>query len=96
MQRIFRLYHDEFFGSRKPPEFVLPDCTSSISPCRAENAALLRHVDSVSTRGHPAVRIDRLDLIQHEQVAALDHRRYQVFEDQKIYNVNGNCLYWSI
>ncbi|KAJ7784423.1 thiamine diphosphate-binding protein [Mycena metata] len=62
-------------------------------PRRAENAALLRYVDSVRTHGHRAARIDPLDLIHREEVAALDPRRYGLLDDQKKYNVNG--IVWT-
>ncbi|KAK7048480.1 2-oxoglutarate dehydrogenase E1 component mitochondrial [Favolaschia claudopus] len=91
--RFIRLYHDESFGFRKPREFVFPDYTTAQLKNRAENAALLRYVDSVRTHGHRAARIDPLDLIQREEVAALDPRRYHLFDDDKKYNVNG--IVWT-
>ncbi|KAJ7069682.1 Transketolase, pyrimidine binding domain-containing protein [Mycena amicta] len=86
-----RFYHDESFGYRKPREFVFPDYTPAQLKNRAENAALLRYVDSVRTHGHRAAKIDPLDLIQREEVAALDPRRYGLVE--KKYNVNG--IVWT-
>ncbi|KAJ6585129.1 dehydrogenase E1 and transketolase domain-containing protein 1 [Mycena capillaripes] len=89
-----RRYHDESFGFRKPQEFVFPDYTPAQLKNRAENAALLRYVDSIRTHGHRAARIDPLDLIQREEVAALDPRRYGlVLDDHKQYNVNG--IVWT-
>ncbi|KAF7298919.1 2-oxoglutarate dehydrogenase E1 component mitochondrial [Mycena indigotica] len=104
-----RLYHDESFGYRKPREFEFPDYTPAqlknrqVSLLtlkhgltllqRAENAALLRYVDSIRTHGHRAARIDPLDLIQREEVAALDPRRYGLLDDTKKYNVNG--IVWT-
>ncbi|KAF7299554.1 2-oxoglutarate dehydrogenase E1 component mitochondrial [Mycena chlorophos] len=88
-----RLYHDESFGYRKPKEFVFPDYTPAQLKNRAENAALLRYVDSVRLHGHRAARIDPLDLIQRDEVAALDPRRYGLVDDQKKYNVNG--IVWT-
>lgn len=43
---------------------------------RAQNAALLRYVDSMRTHGHRAAHIDPLDLLQRTEVAALDPARY--------------------
>jgi probable 2-oxoglutarate dehydrogenase E1 component DHKTD1 len=56
---------------------------------RASNAALMRYVDSMRTHGHRAARIDPLDLIQREEVAALSLARYGLVDEQKKYNVNG-------
>ncbi|KAJ7288209.1 Transketolase, pyrimidine binding domain-containing protein [Mycena rebaudengoi] len=93
--RIFkRSYHDESFGFRKPRDFVFPDYTQAQLRNRAENAALLRYVDSVRTHGHRAARIDPLDLIHREsEVAALNPRRYGLADDQMKYNVNG--IVWT-
>ncbi|KAJ7928025.1 thiamine diphosphate-binding protein [Mycena leptocephala] len=88
-----RQYHDESFGFRKPREFIFPDYTPAQLKNRAENAALLRYVDSIRTHGHRAARIDPLDLIQREEVAALDPRRYGLVDDHKKYNVNG--IVWT-
>ncbi len=60
---------------------------------RAENAALLRYVDSVRTHGHRAARIDPLDLIQRMEVKALDPTRYGLVDSNKKYNVNG--IIWT-
>ncbi|KAF7314353.1 2-oxoglutarate dehydrogenase E1 component mitochondrial [Mycena kentingensis (nom. inval.)] len=85
-----RLYHDESFGYRKPRDFSFPDYT----PAQAENAALLRYVDSVRMHGHRAARIDPLDLIHRDEVvAALDPSRYGLVDAQKKYNVNG--IIWT-
>jgi 2-oxoglutarate dehydrogenase complex dehydrogenase (E1) component-like enzyme len=56
---------------------------------RASNAALMRYVDSMRTHGHRAARIDPLDLIQREDVAALSPARYGLVDEEKKYNVNG-------
>ncbi|KAF8158979.1 dehydrogenase E1 and transketolase domain-containing protein 1 [Mycena galopus ATCC 62051] len=88
-----RNYHDESFGFRKPREFIFPDYTPAQLKNRAENAALLRYVDSIRTHGHRAAHIDPLDLIQREEVAALDPRRYHLLDDNKKYNVNG--IVWT-
>ncbi|KAJ7505194.1 Transketolase, pyrimidine binding domain-containing protein [Mycena galericulata] len=88
-----RLYHDESFGFRKPREFIFPDYTPAQLKNRAENATLLRYVDSVRTHGHRAASIDPLDLIQREEVAALDPRRYGLVDEEKKYDVNG--IVWT-
>ncbi|KAJ7259573.1 dehydrogenase E1 and transketolase domain-containing protein 1 [Mycena haematopus] len=91
--RAVRFYHDESFGFRKPREFIFPDYTPAQLRNRAENAALLRYVDLIRTHGHRAAHIDPLDLIQREEVAALDPRRYNLLDDNKKYNVNG--IVWT-
>jgi len=45
------------------------------------------------THGHRAARIDPLDLIHREEVAALSPERYGLTEDNKKYNVNG--ILWT-
>ena len=49
----------------------------------------MRYVDSMRTHGHRAARIDPLDLIQREEVAALSPARYGLVDEEKKYNVNG-------
>ncbi|KAJ7134754.1 dehydrogenase E1 and transketolase domain-containing protein 1 [Mycena epipterygia] len=93
-KRLWRRdYHDESFGFRKPRDFSFPDYTPAQLKNRAANAPLLRYVDSVRTHGHRAARIDPLDLIQREEVAALDPRRYGLVDDERKYNVNG--IVWT-
>jgi probable 2-oxoglutarate dehydrogenase E1 component DHKTD1 len=60
---------------------------------RAKNAPLLRYVDSLRTHGHRAARIDPLDILQREEVAALDSTRYGLVDQSKEYNVNG--IIWN-
>lgn len=60
---------------------------------RAINAPLLRYVDSMRTHGHRAARIDPLDLIHREEVAALDPARYGLTDENKRYNVDG--IVWT-
>jgi len=88
-----RPYHDESFGFRKPREYVFPDYSTSQLENRALNAPLLRYVDSMRTHGHRAATIDPLDLIQREEVGALDPRRYGLVDERKRYNVNG--IIWT-
>jgi hypothetical protein len=45
------------------------------------------------THGHRAARIDPLDLIHREQVAALSPARYGLVDEEKKYNVNG--ILWT-
>jgi probable 2-oxoglutarate dehydrogenase E1 component DHKTD1 len=45
------------------------------------------------THGHRAARIDPLDLIQRDEVAALDPKRYGLIDESKTYNVNG--ILWT-
>ena len=49
----------------------------------------MRYVDSMRTHGHRAARIDPLDLIHREEVAALSPARYGLVDEEKKYNVNG-------
>ena len=42
---------------------------------------------------HRAARIDPLDILQREEVAALDSARYGLTEETKKYNING--IIWS-
>ncbi|KAF8196096.1 dehydrogenase E1 and transketolase domain-containing protein 1 [Pholiota molesta] len=57
------------------------------------NAALLRYVDSMRTHSHRAAKIDPLDLIHREEVAALSPERYGLTDDEQRYNVNG--ILWT-
>lgn len=45
------------------------------------------------THGHRAARIDPLDLIQREEVAALSPERYGLTDENRRYNVNG--ILWT-
>ncbi|KAF5310667.1 hypothetical protein D9619_007724 [Psilocybe cf. subviscida] len=88
-----RGYHDESFGFRKPRDYVFPDYTPTQLENRATNAPLLRYVDSMRTHGHRAARIDPLDLIEREEVAALDPARYGLTDTTGKYNVDG--ILWT-
>lgn len=57
------------------------------------NAPLLRYVDSLRTHGHRAARIDPLDLLQREEVAALDPTRYGLVDPSRKYDING--IVWT-
>jgi probable 2-oxoglutarate dehydrogenase E1 component DHKTD1 len=60
---------------------------------RTANAPLLRYVDSMRTHGHRAARIDPLDIMQREEVAALDPTRYGLEDPSATYDVNG--IVWT-
>jgi 2-oxoglutarate dehydrogenase complex dehydrogenase (E1) component-like enzyme len=60
---------------------------------RHENATLLRYVDSMRTYGHRAARIDPLDLIHREEVAALNPARYGLVDRERRYDVDG--ILWT-
>lgn len=60
---------------------------------RAMNANLLRYVDSLRTHGHRAARIDPLDILQREEVAALNPARYGLRGPSALYDVNG--ILWT-
>ncbi|KAK2467971.1 hypothetical protein APHAL10511_000266 [Amanita phalloides] len=92
-RRGSRAYHDETFGFRRRREYVFPDYTPAQLDNRAINAPLLRYVDSMRTHGHRAARIDPLDLIHREEVAALDPARYGLTDQNKRYNVDG--IVWT-
>ncbi|PPR00571.1 hypothetical protein CVT24_005456 [Panaeolus cyanescens] len=88
-----RDYHDESFGFRKPRQYVFPDYTPTQLANRAKNAALLRYVDSMRAHGHRAARIDPLDLIHREDVAALSPARYGLADPDEKFDVNG--ILWT-
>ncbi|KAF9445181.1 2-oxoglutarate dehydrogenase, E1 component [Macrolepiota fuliginosa MF-IS2] len=88
-----RGYHDESFGYRPPPKYAFPDYTQKQLSNRHHNATLLRYVDSMRTHGHRAARIDPLDLIHRDEVAALDPTRYGLTERGKRYDVDG--ILWT-
>ncbi|EJC99190.1 dehydrogenase E1 and transketolase domain-containing protein 1 [Fomitiporia mediterranea MF3/22] len=88
-----RSYHDESFGYRRRQELVLSDYTSSQLQNRATNAPLLRYVDSMRTHGHRAAHIDPLDLLQREEVAALDPSRYGLENPKQTFPVDG--IVWT-
>ncbi|CAH1764844.1 3715_t:CDS:10, partial [Entrophospora sp. SA101] len=56
---------------------------------RVENANLLRLVTNYRTYGHKNGDIDPLGIIEREEVAALDHRRYGLNDPNRFYNLNG-------
>lgn len=60
---------------------------------RTANAPLLRYVDSLRTHGHRAARIDPLDLLQREEIAALDPARYGLADPTRTYNIDG--IVWT-
>ncbi|KAJ3558642.1 hypothetical protein NM688_g804 [Phlebia brevispora] len=91
--RLCRSYHDTMFGYREPRKFTLPDYSPEQLHNRAVNAPLLRYVDSVRTHGHRAARIDPLDILQREEVAALDPTRYGLIDPSAKYDVNG--ILWT-
>ncbi|KAI0070572.1 dehydrogenase E1 and transketolase domain-containing protein 1 [Panus rudis PR-1116 ss-1] len=88
-----RRYHDTSYGYREARKFSLPDYSQTQLENRTVNAPLLRYVDSLRTHGHRAARIDPLDLLQREEVAALDPTRYGLTEPSKKYNING--IVWT-
>lgn len=77
------------------PTCLTPDTTDTPSELvnRAENAALLRYVDSVRQHGHRAAKVDPLDLLERDDVAALDPGRYGLNDPEKTYNVDG--ILWN-
>ncbi|KAF8635350.1 hypothetical protein AX17_003941 [Amanita inopinata Kibby_2008] len=93
LRTVSRAYHDETFGFRKRRDYVFPDYTEAQLENRAVNAPLLRYVDSMRTHGHRAARIDPLDLIHREEVAALSPARYGLTDEDKKYNVDG--ILWT-
>ncbi|KAI0786303.1 dehydrogenase E1 and transketolase domain-containing protein 1 [Abortiporus biennis] len=92
-RRCVRSYHDHSYGYREARKFSLPDYSHTQLQNRITNAPLLRYVDSLRTHGHRAARIDPLDLLQREEVAALDPSRYGLTEPDQKYDVNG--IIWT-
>ncbi|KZT24824.1 dehydrogenase E1 and transketolase domain-containing protein 1 [Neolentinus lepideus HHB14362 ss-1] len=91
---LTRTFHQQgSFGYRTAREVVVPDYTAAQLQNRTDNAPLLRYVDSMRIHGHRAARIDPLDLMQREEVAALDPTRYGLVDEDKEYNVNG--IVWT-
>jgi probable 2-oxoglutarate dehydrogenase E1 component DHKTD1 len=60
---------------------------------RTKNAPLLRYVDSLRAHGHRAARIDPLDILQREEVAALNPARYGLTDPAQTYNIDG--IVWT-
>ena len=63
---------------------------------RDHDASLLRYVDSMRTHGHRAARIDPLDLVAREHVAALNPARYGLADKERRrrrYDVDG--ILWT-
>ncbi|KAF8331280.1 dehydrogenase E1 and transketolase domain-containing protein 1 [Cantharellus anzutake] len=88
---VTRTYYENttVFGHRVARPYILPDYTPEQLKNRAENAPLLRFVDSVRMHGHRAASIDPLDLMEREEVAALDPTRYGLTDRDKLYDING-------
>ncbi|RPD70915.1 dehydrogenase E1 and transketolase domain-containing protein 1 [Lentinus tigrinus ALCF2SS1-7] len=91
--KLRRCYYDYSYGYREPRTFTLPDYTSTQLENRTVNAPLLRYVDSLRTHGHRASRIDPLDLLQREEVAALNPERYGLVDPSQTYDING--IIWT-
>lgn len=53
----------------------------------------MRYVDSVRQHGHRAAKIDPLDLLQRDEVNALDPARYGLDDPNKSYSVDG--ILWN-
>ena len=53
----------------------------------------MRYVDSLRLHGHRAARIDPLDILQREEVAAVDPTRYGLVDEAKEYDING--IVWT-
>ncbi|KAI0628692.1 thiamine diphosphate-binding protein [Trametes polyzona] len=91
--KLRRSYYDYSYGYREPRTFTLPDYTPTQLHNRTVNAPLLRYVDSLRTHGHRAARIDPLDLLQREEVAALNPSRYGLDDPNQPYDING--IIWT-
>ncbi|KAI0676210.1 dehydrogenase E1 and transketolase domain-containing protein 1 [Trametes maxima] len=91
--KLRRSYYDYSYGYREPRAFSLPDYTPGQLQNRTINAPLLRYVDSLRTHGHRAARIDPLDLLQREEVAALNPARYGLDDPAQTYDING--IIWT-
>ncbi|KAG8726457.1 hypothetical protein FRC12_023388 [Ceratobasidium sp. 428] len=82
-------YHDDSFGYRQPRPYTLPDYTPAQIENRAKNAALLRYVESVRVHGHRGASIDPLDLLERDDVNALDPTRYGLKDGNTKFDING-------
>lgn len=87
----------------------MPDCACSwklyelISPLcldtpaqlqnRAANAPLLRYVDSFRMHGHRAAFIDPLNMLEREEVAALNPARYGLTSPEQEFDIDGILWY---
>ncbi|KAH9887940.1 dehydrogenase E1 and transketolase domain-containing protein 1 [Cubamyces lactineus] len=91
--QLRRTYYDYSYGYREPRKFTLPDYTPTQLENRVVNAPLLRYVDSLRTHGHRAARVDPLDLLQREEVAALNPTRYGLDDPARAYDING--IVWN-
>ncbi|EJF58365.1 dehydrogenase E1 and transketolase domain-containing protein 1 [Dichomitus squalens LYAD-421 SS1] len=91
--KLRRSYYDYSYGYREQRAFTLPDYTSAQLANRTANAPLLRYVDSLRTHGHRAARVDPLDLLQREEVAALSPERYGLADPASTYDING--IIWT-
>lgn len=56
---------------------------------RAVNAPLQRYVDGMRMHGHRAAKVDPLNLLQREEVAALSPARYGLTDPEKEYVIDG-------
>ena len=75
-----------------PSLSILQDSATQLQN-RVDNAPLLRYVDSLRMHGHRAARIDPLDLLDRDDVGALDPKRYGLVDSSKSYDVNG--ILWT-
>ena len=73
-------------------QYFHPDSPTQLQN-RVINAPLLRYVDSLRIHGHRAARIDPLDLLQRDDVDALDPKRYGLVDDSRTYDVDG--ILWT-
>ncbi|RUS30552.1 thiamine diphosphate-binding protein [Jimgerdemannia flammicorona] len=85
-----RMYHDDgVYGYRVRREFKMPDYTAEELANRIENGSLLRLVIAYRTHGHRGAYLDPLDIIERENVLALDPSRYGLTDPHKVYNLSG-------
>ncbi|KAJ2964596.1 hypothetical protein NQZ79_g439 [Umbelopsis isabellina] len=87
---LSRSYHDDgVYGYRVRKEYQLPDYDAEELANRMDNGSLLRFVQSYRTHGHRGANLDPLDIMQREEVLALNPERYGLTDAKKTYNLAG-------
>ncbi|KAI8577536.1 hypothetical protein K450DRAFT_282476 [Umbelopsis ramanniana AG] len=87
---LSRSYHDDgVYGYRVRKEYQLPDYDAEELANRMDNGGLLRFVQAYRTHGHRGANLDPLDIMQREEILALNPERYGLTDPHKSYNLAG-------